>query len=143
MDIDSYYKSQLIRYAWFHCNHKDALNGLKAHLFVLCNRFDSGFGSWQSILDTADHYAGNPKITNPAPNSNDALWMKLLAAIDSIYDGTEPSTATATTIDGKVIPALYIVDLTEPITDWFRLNILQQREDHHQINVCGRLTLFS
>lgn len=146
MNLDSYVKGQLVHYLYYHCHHKDALVGLKAHAFVLRNRVMNGWGGWLDVLDLASRYEGNVKVTNPAPSGNDFLWIKLLSAIDSIFDGSEPSTVdgmAGTTAGLRHVSGLYIFDPEEPVTDWFKENILNQKESHKKIGSVGRLWVYS
>ena len=147
MQYDNYIKAKLVDYIYCHCGHNNALNGLKAHAFNLRNRVQNGWGSWLEVIEHADDYAGNEKITNPSPTGNDVLWIKLLSAIDSIYDYSEPDklcSGLAGTTEGlRVVSGLYVVDFQGPVRQWFRDNVQNQKPSHKIIGTVGTLTVFS
>lgn len=150
MNQDDYYKAQIVQYCWFHSDHSNSLQGLEAVAFGICSRYDSGWSDWPGVFSTLDKYAGNLPVINPAPSPNDHTWMKLLAGIDSIFDGSRPDTMTTaktitrTSEEGKLVRGLYWANLNLPLSNFFKTEILGNREAHHQIAVVGAgLTFFS
>jgi hypothetical protein len=144
MDSANFNKAILANRAW-QASHDDALQGLLVECFIIKNRVDAGWGTWRSMIQKADQWAGNvPGQVYDAPSDVDPLFRRLLSSIDSIYDGTRDDDMTRiTSFDGKRVHGLFYADLAKPLNPWFQKNILGDPENHKRIAIVGRLTIFS
>ena len=145
MNADNLIKALLVQKAWRedHCN---AIHGLHCCVYIVRNRVRAGWGSWLSVLQHYEDYAGNPPgPLQEYPNLNDPLFRQLLNGIDAIYDGKEldQMTSAKDPLNGTVTTALYFADLNKPMTEFFKTKILGDKENHRLCGKCGTLTLFN
>jgi hypothetical protein len=149
MKADELVKGLLVERVWQE-DHSNAIHGLHAAAFIIRNRVNAGWGSWLNMIYKYPDYAGN--VAGPVkefPNLNDSLFRRLLADVDTIYDGTMVDNITTSYAPmmrpaiGKATTALYMADLNKPLTPFFKERILGDKENHRHCGVVGSLTLFS
>jgi hypothetical protein len=127
---DDYIKSRLIEVGWrFGKNYGGHMAG-QLVMHALANRVRLGWGSWLQVIDNVPNFMAEENLP---PLEHPSVWepafVKLLHAVDGIYDGSTPDLSKG---------ALYWADLQHVERPWFKEKIIQAKKDdgapaHHRI----------
>lgn len=120
---DDYVKGKLVEYGWrFGQSYIGAGGHVAGEMIMhtLANRTRIGWSSWLQTFDRIPHAMAElhvPTLVHPSiwePN-----FLKLLQAVDGVFDGSVPD---------KSKGALYWGDLAKIESEWFRTNIVQAKK---------------
>ena len=139
---DDYMRSALVTTMW---RHGRVYGGHLASCMigsVLANRVRKGWGNWLQVIDRIPKFAAINEMPTGSPEIWEPEFVKLLHEVDGIFDGSK-NYATFKTHDGSQVDALYWCDSRFIETDYFKEQILGQRERHPRIGDMGTLLLFS
>jgi hypothetical protein len=122
---DDYIKSKLVEYGWrFGQSYGGGHLAGQMIMHVIANRVRVGWGPWLRMLDRVpDYMAENslPELVHPS------LWeptfVKLLSAVDGIFDGSMPD-MTRGAHSEKKSGALFFCALNKVERPWFKSNII-------------------
>jgi hypothetical protein len=124
----------------------NGLNGMLAVLFLLRNRQNdrkdfSNLNSWSALIQEHNQFSSMTVLgdgqTIHWPDPRDPVFVRLLQAVDSIYDNTAVDTLTH--------GALYYADLNSPKYNkggWFDRNVVGKPEAHPRVTTIGTTTYF-
>jgi hypothetical protein len=122
---DDYVKAKLVEMAWRFC--KSYTGGHMAGQLImhtLANRVRVGWGGWLQVLDSVPKFMAENELP---PLEHPPLWepafVKLLHAVDGIYDGSIPDASRG---------ALYWGDLNRIERPWFKEKIMDARKDNFE-----------
>lgn len=127
---DDYTKAKLVEVAWrFGQSYGGGHLAGQMVMHVIANRVRLGWGPWLRMLDRVpDYMAENslPELVHPT-----TIWeptfVKLLAAVDGIFDGSIPDmTRGAHSIHKS--GALYFCALNKIERPWFKHNIVDSKD---------------
>ena len=117
---DDYVKAKLVEMAW---RFGKRYGGYKAGVLVmhtLGNRVRVGWGNWLQVLDSVPKFMAENEMP---PLEHPPLWepafVKLLHAVEGVYDGSIPDESTG---------ALYWCDLGSIERSWFQEKIVNSRQ---------------
>ena len=89
-------------------------------MHCLANRVRVGWGSWLQVIDRIPIFSAENEVpTFEHPSVWDPSFVKLLHAVEGIYDGSTPDLSRG---------ALYFADLRKIERDWFKTKIIQARK---------------
>ena len=97
MTIENFEKSLLFLYIWREASHFGE-QAMLAIAYALRNRQRAGWegGSWTRVIEHADRLRYNAVAPNTGyPDPRDPIVRRVLARIDTIYDGSAPDTLTS------------------------------------------------
>jgi hypothetical protein len=138
---DSFVKAKLVEMGWrFSQSYSGGyLAGIMV-MSVIANRFRLGWGSWLEIIQRIpEHMAENTIPEAVYPSVWDAGFVKLLHAVDGVYDGSAQDITKG---------ALYWADLTKIDRSWFKSKILDAVNErtglrqHQMISQMNSLAFF-
>jgi hypothetical protein len=122
---DNYQKTQLVMMGWRFC--KSYTGGHVAGSLVmhtLMNRVRIGWGNLLQVIDGVPKFmAENELPPLEHPPLWDAAFVKLLHAVDGIYDGSVPDASHG---------ALYWGDLNRLERSWFKEKIVDARKENFE-----------
>lgn len=94
-------------------------------MHVIANRVRLGWGNWLRMLDRVpDYMAENSLPALEHPSIWEPTFVKLLAAVDGIYDGSVPDMTRGAHSERKT-GALYFCALNKVERPWFKENIVK------------------
>jgi hypothetical protein len=136
MTPDVFIKGQLAALAIREGALHGGVNNIVAVAMVMRNRANAGWygGEWMEILQNATERAGTRSYASGAINLRDPSVRQFLQRIDDIYDGSEDVDLSA--------GALFYCELHRVDGEWFKQNILKNREDHPMVATVGPVTFF-
>jgi hypothetical protein len=109
---------------------------------VIANRVRKGWGSWIEVINRIPKLSATTEMPVAVPEIWEPMFVKFLHEVDGIYDGSK-NYASFKTHDGSQVDALYWCDSRFIETDYFKEQILGQRERHPKIGDMNTLLLFS
>jgi hypothetical protein len=121
----------------------NGVNGMMGVLFVVNNRAKAGWsgGNWTRVIEAHNQFSSISVLgdsqTVAYPDVRDPMFMQVLQAVDSVYDGERQDKLT----NG----ALYYADLGSPgytKGGWFDRNIVQDPALHPRVAQIGTTTYF-
>lgn len=144
MNAETYIKAQLAELAILEGARHGAVHNMVAVAMVMRNRVNAGWygGEWMDVISQAADRAGTTyqadeiqeRPGTPQINLRNAAVRQLLQRIDDIYDGSEDEDPT----DG----ALFYCELNRVDREWFKANVLRDREEHPLVYTCGPVAFF-
>lgn len=144
MTISLFERAQVAAFAYSKARHTGALDCMKAVCYVVRNRVKAawGDGSWQSVLISANDFAGNnlsPQLAENAPKLDvqDRLLQMLVRDIDDIYLGNSNDDTKLVVAD-----ALFFQFIDQPPRQWFVENIVRDQANHPRIAQVGPIAFF-
>lgn len=118
---DDYIKGRLVEMGWRFGKQYGGHMAGQLVMSTIANRVRCGWGSWLQVIDHVPIFMAEnqlPKLEHPS------VWepgfVKLLHAVDGIYDGSTPDLSKG---------ALYWADLAHIERDWFKEKIVQSRKE--------------
>ena len=132
---DQFVKGQLALTAW---REASKYGGHKAMMMIaqaIANRKKAGWGTWMSVIENVpvfsakDHDPMPPKF----PDLIEPNFVRLLQEIDGIYANTSQDLTSG---------GLYWADTLEITRDWFKQNILADKENHPRVANMNTLTFW-
>jgi hypothetical protein len=135
MNADTYIKMKLAETAIQEGARHGGSDNMVSVAFVMKNRVEAGWygGDWMPVLEQAKERAGTTYPTI-AVNLRDPSIRQLLQRIDDIYDGSEDFDLTD--------KALFYCELHRVDGQWFKQNVLKNREEHPMVATVGPVTFF-
>lgn len=138
---DSYIQGKLVEMGWrFGQSYSGGHVAGQMVMHCIANRVHAGWGSWLHCIDTIPNFMAEnelPPLVHPPVH--EPAFIKLLQAVEGIYDGSVPD-MTLSSIDrsfGKK-GALYWGDLCRIEREWFLQAICRSPENHDRCaNVNG------
>ncbi len=138
---DDYIKSKLVELGWrFGQSYSGGHIAGQMVMQTIANRVRGGWGTWLQVIDNLPNFMAEnelPALTHP--HIHDPAFIKLLQAVDGIFDGSVQD-MTLSSLDramGKK-GALYWADLAKIERAWFLDKIVRSPENHDRIaNVNG------
>jgi len=141
---DYYIQAKLVEMAW---RFGKRYGGYKAGVLVmhtLGNRVRAGWGNWLQVLDSVPKFmAENEMPPLEHPPLWDPAFVKLLHAVEGVYDGSIPDESSG---------ALYWCDLSQIERPWFAEKIVNSRQPdpngemlpaHRRVHDMGTLVFFA
>lgn len=103
---------------------------------VMRNRVESGWygGDWMAVLDSAEECLGTVYEAQPQTKLKDTNVRVFLQRIDDVFSGAEEDNTEG---------AVYYCELHSVQRDWFKENVLRQRESHPMVAQIGQVAFFS
>ena len=107
---------------------------------VLANRVKAGWhgGDWMSVIENAPNHVGTVVHQSHKVSAKDLGFRDLLRKIDDVYYGV----ADDSNVNQPEASSLYYAQLNKVNRQWFRLNILDDLENHPRLAQVGPLTFF-
>ena len=134
MNLDVYTRAMMARFAVEEGQRHGGVNNMLAVLHVLRNRVMAGWGDWQEVVETAE--ARRATVYPPGKvnvRTNDVRVV--LNRVDEIYTKTDMSDLTG--------GALFYVDPTFPIAEWFTREVMNRHEDHKRTAHIGPVWFYT
>ena len=120
---DDYIKGRLVEMGWrFGQSYTGAAGHIAGQMIMqaLANRVRAGWGSWLQVIDRIpNHMAENEIPTLVHPPIHEPTFVKLLQAVDGVFDGA---------INDLSKGALYWGDLAKLEREWFCEKIVQAKK---------------
>lgn len=137
MTLETYIRAQLARFAIEEGARHGGVNNMLAIAFVLRNRVFAGWGDWVDVVEHAPQkrgtmYLGDHSVLSAAMRTTSV--RNLLNRIDEIY-----SRADIEDITGG---ALFYLEPSLPIADWFKREVLERPEEHPRVAHIGPVWFF-
>ena len=135
MKPDTFITAQLAELAIQEGARHGGLHNMVAVAMVMKNRAEAGWygGDWMELLRNHQARAGTLYEQLPI-NLRDTSVRQFLQRIDDIFDGSEDFDLT----DG----ALFYCELNQVDGDWFKQNVLTDREEHPLCATVGPVAFF-
>ena len=129
---DDYVKSKLVEFGWrFGQSYGGGHLAGQMVMTVLANRVRLGWGNWLRIIDTVpEHMAENELPPLVHPSIWEPTFVKLLAAVDGIFDGSVQDMTRGNEFAsmGKMkTGALYFCALNKVERPWFKSHIIDAK----------------
>jgi hypothetical protein len=126
---DDFVKGVLVQYGWrFGQSYGGGHLAGQMVMQVIANRVRLGWGTWLRMLDRVpDYMAENSLPELVHPSVWEPAFVKLLAAVDGIFDGSVPDMTRGNEFPGVNGPksgALYFCALNNIQRPWFKDNIV-------------------
>jgi len=142
-DVD---RVMLVRYAAFEAGPRGSLEQMKAICYCLRNRVRAGWGEWMDVIGTADEFRANEPNELIRIDHNTRIYQRLLHDVDDIYFGHSSSDfgegkTLEDTLCEKERPCFYWLFLDRPMRQWFKDNIISDKQNHPSRVTMG-LTMF-
>ena len=122
LKADDFIKSKLVETGWrFGQSYAGGHIAAQMVMNTLANRFRLGWGPWLQIIEGIPNFMAEnelPPITYPS--IWDGAFIKLLHAVDGIFDGSAQDLSKG---------ALYWADLRKIERPWFQQRILDARKE--------------
>jgi hypothetical protein len=136
MTIDTYIRAQMVRFAMEEAQRYGGANNMIAMCQVLRNRVFAGWGDWLEVVMTAPMKRGNRGngTTTPFALLRTPEAAILLNRIEEIYTRVDTSDMTG--------GALFYIDSTQPVNDWFEKEVLKRPEEHARTAHIGPVWFF-
>lgn len=150
MTAEQYTRARLAQWAWEVAGRANNLQVLRAVCYVLRNRIKAGWhgGSWLDNLLFAFQSEGNdePPIVSGLTKSplEDQNFIRLLRDVDEIFYGStldDVGTSLEEDKASKLGPCLYFHFVDEPVTEWFKENIIRD-PDHARGPIIGKMIFY-
>ena len=141
MTYENYIKARMVDFVIGEAYVSGGLEPMLAVAQVLKNRVDAGWmgGDWVRVIERAPEYRGTvqPDVRTHL-NPREGTFRELLRRIDDIYHGTAGDDVLR---NDSGIPLFY-AELHNINREWFREQILSDRESHPRLASAGQLTFF-
>ena len=127
---DDYIKSRLVEVGWRFGKRYGGHMAGQLVMHAIANRVRVGWGSWLQVIDSIPNVMAEENLP---PLEHPSVWepafVKLLHAVDGIYDGSVHDLSKG---------ALYWGDLQSIERAWFKEKIIQAKDDegaplHHRV----------
>jgi hypothetical protein len=138
---DDFQKSKLAEVGWQHGREYGGHLASCMIMSVLANRVRKGWGNWIQVIDRIPKFAAIKEMPTGSPEIWEPEFVRLLHEVDAIFDGTK-NYAQSKGHDGSMTDALYWCDTRFIETDYFKENILGQKERHPRVMDMNTLVLF-
>lgn len=139
MNAETYIKAQLARLAIEEGARHGGVNNMVAVAFVMKNRVSQGWqgGDWEAVLADAPKRIGTEYDDTPLKieELRNPDVRQFLQRIDDIFDGSEEDTLT----DG----AVFYAELHNVTSEWFRANVLKDKQQHRMTGTIGQVSFFT
>lgn len=135
---------QLALKAW-QDGHLEGLSGMRAVAFAIKARVAAGFygGDWIQVLSHHREWSANPdSYSDELPDPRSRSFTLLLQDISQIFSGAQqndvtiPADALSSVISIAQRPPepMYYAYLDgSPVTEWFRINVLERPDLHRRV----------
>jgi hypothetical protein len=141
-DVD---RVMLVRYAVKEAGPQGSLEQMKAICYCLRNRVRSGWGEWMEVIETADETRANEPGEPWRIDTASRAYQRLLHDVDDIYFGHSAPSSDGPTLEDSLCekkrPCFHWLFLDRPIRQWFKDNIIADKQNHPS-NVTMGLTMF-
>jgi hypothetical protein len=133
MTFDTYIRAQMARFAIEEAQRHGGVHNMIAVCQVLRNRVFAGWGDWLEVVNTAPSRRANSPAQG-APDLRHADVRSLLNRVEEIYTRADSSDLTG--------GALFYVDSTLPVLEWFEKEVLGRQEEHARTAHIGPVWFF-
>lgn len=142
MTYENYIKAQLVRFSVDEAYHMGGVEPVLAVAQTIKNRVDAGWcgGDWLRVIDAAPEYVGTIYASRPEVEPRDLTFRRILQSIDDIYYGLADDSNVNNDQEQK---SLYYAELHNINRQWFKTNILSNRESHPMIAKVGQFNFFA
>jgi hypothetical protein len=126
----------LIQAAYRWTNQKDGYGGYLPFLMVagcIASRVRVGWGSWNDVIARIPKFAAEDEPPIIYPSIWEPAFVRILHEIEGVYDGSGIDYSKG---------ALYFCDSRRITKDWFRENILNNKDTHPCVANSNTLMLF-
>jgi len=130
--FEDFAKSIIALTAWSYASHYGSQVPQLMVAQVIANRARRGWGSILDVVDRMPRYEAAPPTTEGLPDSWDKAFLRVLAEIDPIYDGTSKDTTNG---------GLYFGDLNDIQNPSF-LEKIARNPEHHRVADCAGTLVF-
>lgn len=132
---DDYIKGRLVEMGWrFGQSYSGGHLAGQIVMHTLANRVRLGWGSWLKVVDGLPNFMAENELP---PLNHPMVWepifVKLLHAVDGIFDNSTPDLAKG---------ALYWADLSRIERSWFKEKILGFPDVHPRVVDMNSLSFF-
>lgn len=136
MTIETYIRAEIARVALEQGARYGGLNNMLAVAMVLRNRVFAGWGSWIDVIDQVSLRPINLNVPRfqTGPVIKSAVGRSLLNQVDVIYASPNVEDLTG--------GALFWVDPSFDVADWFRAEVLRKQENHPRVAHIGPVWFF-
>ena len=142
---DDYIKAKLIEMGWrFGQSYSGGHMAGQLVMQTIANRVRAGWGTWLQVIDNIPNYMAENELPPLVhPHVQEPAFIKLLQAVDGIFDGNVPD-GTLSSLEramGKK-GAIYWGDLARIERAWFLDKIVRAPENHDRIANINGLTFW-
>jgi hypothetical protein len=148
-------KAELALFAARAAGERPSLEQMKAIAYVIRNRVKAGWhdGQWLTVIERAPEAAGNLEGARVVLDPNNRALQRLIADVDDIYyrvgardQGTGNSAqrfaAEAEDMADVLGRTLYWCFIDQPMSPWFKENVLDRPEEHVMRAQMGTMMFF-
>jgi len=136
MVVEDFEKGILALLCWREARG-EGIDGMLAVACVVANRVRAWKKSWCEVIDAHDQFSSmtvkGDSQTIVYPDVRDPLFLRLIQALDAIYEGRSKDVTNG---------ALYYGDLQDVTSDWFKVHILGDPSAHPLCARIGRHSFF-
>lgn len=133
MNLDTYSRAQVARFCIEEAAQYGGTSYMLSIAFVLRNRVLAGWGPWIEVARTAAAKRGH--VAEPSDvDMRSANIRQFLQRFDDVYSGADEDDLSG--------GALWYLDSTLPVQDWFKRDVLSDRKEHPMVGQAPPILFF-
>lgn len=149
MTITDAQRAMLAIFAAREAGERGSLEQMRAIAFCIRQRVRAGWedGSWLAVMENSCHHSAHERQDFPLDPNNRNLH-RMLSDVDSIYYGQQrhglETSQGDETLESSIVEhdLKYWCFLDRPMTEWFKVNIVQDPTNHANLSQMGLMMFY-